>query len=119
MTTVQRAEVEAASGGTPAIEVRNLTMMYGQLLIMEDLSFSVKQGEVFVIMGGSGSGKSTLLKHLIGLKDPAEGTILFHGEDFGAADAEGRPSCGSRCRSWRHRLRRSWRPGPSAWARTR
>jgi energy-coupling factor transporter ATP-binding protein EcfA2 len=41
-------------------------------------------------MGGSGSGKSTLLKHLIGLKPPARGTILFDGEDFGAADEDAR-----------------------------
>jgi ABC-type transporter Mla maintaining outer membrane lipid asymmetry ATPase subunit MlaF len=55
-----------------AIEVRDLTMMYDSLVIMEDLKFSVNRGEVFVIMGGSGSGKSTLLKHLIGLKRPAQ-----------------------------------------------
>lgn len=71
---------------TPAIEVRNLTMRYGDLVIMNNLNFSIQRGEVFVIMGGSGSGKSTLLKHLIGLKAPAEGTILFDGEDFTAAD---------------------------------
>jgi phospholipid/cholesterol/gamma-HCH transport system ATP-binding protein len=53
---------------------------------MRSLSFQVGRGEVFVIMGGSGSGKSTLLKHLIGLKRPAQGAILFEGEDFGAAD---------------------------------
>jgi phospholipid/cholesterol/gamma-HCH transport system ATP-binding protein len=68
-----------------AIEVRDLTMQYGPHIVMRDLNFSVGRGEVFVIMGGSGSGKSTLLKHLIGLKPPAEGTILFNGEDFGAA----------------------------------
>ncbi len=90
MTTTQRANGGGGSDGTAVIEVRDLMMKYGSLLIMEDLSFSVQAGEVFVIMGGSGSGKSTLLKHLIGLKDPAEGTILFHGEDFGAADAAGR-----------------------------
>jgi phospholipid/cholesterol/gamma-HCH transport system ATP-binding protein len=70
----------------PPIEVRDLTMMYGTTIIMEKLSFSVARGEVFVIMGGSGSGKSTLLKHLIGLKPPAGGSILFGAEDFGAAD---------------------------------
>jgi phospholipid/cholesterol/gamma-HCH transport system ATP-binding protein len=68
------------------IEVKGLTMKYGPLVIMRDLSFQVERGEIFVIMGGSGSGKSTLLKHMIGLKSPAEGTILFGGEDFGAAD---------------------------------
>ncbi len=72
------------------IEIRDLTMMYGKRVIMRDLSFDVRRGEIFVVMGGSGSGKSTLLKHLIGLKRPAEGTILFEGEDFGAADDEAR-----------------------------
>jgi phospholipid/cholesterol/gamma-HCH transport system ATP-binding protein len=96
MTRAQLAAARAYTGAdavtdrTPAIEVRDLTMMYGQLLIMKDLSFSVRRGEVFVIMGGSGSGKSTLLKHLIGLKPPARGTILFEGEDFGAAGEEAR-----------------------------
>lgn len=70
----------------PPIEVRDLTMAYGSRVIMRDLSFRVQRGEVFVIMGGSGSGKSTLLKHLIGLKAPAEGTVLFDGEDFWQAD---------------------------------
>jgi phospholipid/cholesterol/gamma-HCH transport system ATP-binding protein len=84
------ADTRAVADPTPAIEVRDLTMMYDQLLIMKELSFSVTRGEVFVIMGGSGSGKSTLLKHLIGLKPPAQGTILFEGEDFGAADEEAR-----------------------------
>jgi phospholipid/cholesterol/gamma-HCH transport system ATP-binding protein len=75
-----------AAEGAPPIEVRDLTMMYDTQVIMEHLSFSVARGEVFVIMGGSGSGKSTLLKHLIGLKQPAGGTILYGAEDFGAAD---------------------------------
>ncbi len=71
---------------TPAIEVKDLMMAYGGRVIMQDLSFQVRRGEIFVIMGGSGGGKSTLLKHLIGLKKPAGGTILFDGEDFGKAD---------------------------------
>jgi phospholipid/cholesterol/gamma-HCH transport system ATP-binding protein len=79
-----------STDATPPIEVRDLTMRYDSLVVMQDLSFSVGRGEVFVIMGGSGSGKSTLLKHLIGLKKPAQGVILFEGEDFGAADAQAR-----------------------------
>jgi phospholipid/cholesterol/gamma-HCH transport system ATP-binding protein len=61
-------------------------MAYGGRVVMQGLEFQVRRGEIFVIMGGSGSGKSTLLKHLIGLKKPAAGTILFDGSDFGAAD---------------------------------
>ncbi len=71
---------------SPAIEVRDLTMQYGQRVIMHDLTFSVARGEVFVLMGGSGSGKSTLLKHLIGLKAPASGSIVFEGETFDMTD---------------------------------
>lgn len=73
-----------------AIEVRDLTMAYGGRLVMRELSFQVRRGEIFVIMGGSGGGKSTLLKHLIGLKKPAGGAILFDGEDFGRADEAAR-----------------------------
>lgn len=75
---------------TLPIEVKDLTMRYGSRVVMENLTFDVKRGEVFVIMGGSGSGKSTLLRHLIGLNTPSEGTVLIDGEDFGAADAETR-----------------------------
>ncbi len=70
----------------PPLEVKGLTMAYGTLVVMKDLTFQVEQGEIFVIMGGSGSGKSTLLKHMVGLKTPAAGQILFDGEDFGEAD---------------------------------
>jgi phospholipid/cholesterol/gamma-HCH transport system ATP-binding protein len=70
------------------IEVRGLTMQYGSRLIQRDLNFSIRRGDVFVIMGGSGCGKSTLLKHMIGLERPAAGDILINGESFfGAAPA--------------------------------
>jgi phospholipid/cholesterol/gamma-HCH transport system ATP-binding protein len=69
----------------PAIEVRGLMMAYGGRTVMQGVNFEVRRGEIFVVMGGSGSGKSTLLKHLIGLKKPAGGTILFDGDDFGEA----------------------------------
>jgi phospholipid/cholesterol/gamma-HCH transport system ATP-binding protein len=78
---------EERANGDAQVEVRGLTMRYGSLLVMEDLNFRVRRGEIFVIMGGSGSGKSTLLKHMIGLQKPAAGTILFEGVDFLDADA--------------------------------
>ncbi|HYW49541.1 MAG TPA: ATP-binding cassette domain-containing protein [Gemmatimonadaceae bacterium] len=74
------------SDDTPMIEVRDLTMKYGDRVVMSDISFTVARGEIFVLMGGSGSGKSTLLKHLIGLKAPASGTILFEGTQFDITD---------------------------------
>ncbi|MGE9292251.1 MAG: ABC transporter ATP-binding protein, partial [Puniceicoccales bacterium] len=76
----------------PKIEVKNLTMAYGNFVVMQDINFSIAKGEVFIIMGGSGCGKSTLLKHLIGLKEPAKGEILYDGESFSKADEETRQS---------------------------
>jgi phospholipid/cholesterol/gamma-HCH transport system ATP-binding protein len=67
------------------IGVRNLTMAYGDFVLMRDLDFEIKRGEVFVIMGGSGCGKSTLLRHLIGLKEPAEGEIWYGDTNFTTA----------------------------------
>ena len=64
------------------IEIRDLTMAYGSFVVMREINVQVKEGEVFVIMGGSGCGKSTLLRHLIGLKEPAAGEILYHGQSF-------------------------------------
>lgn len=61
------------------IRVEDLKLAYGPVLIQQHLSFQVKQGDIFVIMGGSGCGKSTLLRHMIGLLEPASGDI-FYGE---------------------------------------
>jgi len=72
------------------IRVQGLTMAYGSFVLMRDLTFSVRRGEVFVIMGGSGSGKSTLLRHLIGLNEPAAGEIFYGEESFTRADPETR-----------------------------
>jgi phospholipid/cholesterol/gamma-HCH transport system ATP-binding protein len=71
------------------IEVRDLTMAYGDFVIQRDLTFTVNRGDVFIIMGGSGCGKSTLMRHLIGLKPPARGEVLYDGWSFwNATDQE-------------------------------
>ena len=72
------------------ITVRDLDMRYGERVIQRDLNFTVRAGEIFVIMGGSGCGKSTLLRHLIGLVHPARGGVLYDGESFWTAEPEAR-----------------------------
>jgi phospholipid/cholesterol/gamma-HCH transport system ATP-binding protein len=72
------------------ITVRNLTMAYGSFVLMRDLDFTIRRGEIFIIMGGSGCGKSTLLRHLIGLNEPAKGEIWFDGKSFTRAVSEER-----------------------------
>jgi len=64
------------------IEVSNLTVGYDDFIILENIDFNIKRGEIFVILGGSGCGKSTLLKHLIGLYQPIQGEIKIEGESI-------------------------------------
>ena len=61
-------------------------MAYGSFVIQRDLNFTINRGDVFIIMGGSGCGKSTLMRHLIGLKEPARGQVLYEGVSFWEAD---------------------------------
>lgn len=68
------------------IQVQDLTMAFGSHVVQRDLSFEVRSGEIFVIMGDSGCGKSTLMRHMIGLKEPAAGRVLYKGEDFWNAE---------------------------------
>jgi len=75
---------------SPHISVHDLTMAYGDFVLMHDLNFEVRHGEVFVIMGGSGCGKSTLLYHLLGLRMPAKGEIHYGEFNFTTAQPEER-----------------------------
>lgn len=70
------------------VRVDSLCMSYGDLLIQQNLTFTIRRGDIFVIMGGSGCGKSTLLKHLIGLYRPRAGRIFYGDLDFWRADPE-------------------------------
>jgi len=72
------------------IRVENLSAGYDDRMILEHVSFDVRRGEVFVILGGSGCGKSTLLKQMIGLYDPLVGRVLIEGEDLVTAEGERR-----------------------------
>jgi phospholipid/cholesterol/gamma-HCH transport system ATP-binding protein len=62
------------------IRVEDLTLGYGDRVVLEDVNLSVSSGEIVTILGGSGCGKSTLLKAMIGLLAPLKGTIVLGGE---------------------------------------
>ena len=75
------------------ISVKGLKMAYDDYVVMNSLDFTVKRGEVKVIMGGSGCGKSTLLKHMVGLERGPEGEIFYDGELFNPNDNSGDVIC--------------------------
>ncbi|MGG5811338.1 ABC transporter ATP-binding protein [Falsiroseomonas sp. CW058] len=79
--------------GAPAgnvIEVRDVTAAFGANVLFRGVSFDVRAGEVFVILGGSGCGKSTLLKLMIGLVPPAKGRISILGTDMWSTEGAAR-----------------------------
>ena len=77
-------------GAEDIVEVRGLTAGYAGRAVLRDISFHVRRGEVFMILGGSGSGKSTLLKNMIGLYPAMGGEVLIDGEDIVSARGEAR-----------------------------
>ncbi len=75
-------EVDDTDRAIPAIEFRNVTMIYDGRKVLNDLSFKVMKGETKIILGGSGCGKSTTIKLVLGLIKPDSGQILVEGEDI-------------------------------------
>jgi phospholipid/cholesterol/gamma-HCH transport system ATP-binding protein len=77
----------------PLITVRGLAMGWGDLVLLDDVSFEIERGGIFAILGPSGCGKSTLLRYLTGLDEPRAGTVRIDG--VGAPTLEvGRPAYG-------------------------
>src|SRR4051812_19440244 len=83
MSSASEQRRNASAGARPKITVSDLTLAYGDAVVMQDLNFTVNERDIFIIMGGSGSGKSTLLRHLVGLQEPARGTIFYQGTSAG------------------------------------
>ena len=66
----------------PLLEVRGLSKRYGRRLAVEDVTFSVGEGEVLGLLGPNGAGKTTTLKSILGLVRPSRGSILYRGVDI-------------------------------------
>jgi phospholipid/cholesterol/gamma-HCH transport system ATP-binding protein len=64
------------------IEVRNIKKSFGEKIVIEDVSATMKAGQCNLIIGTSGSGKTVLMKCMVGLFEPDEGEILYSGENF-------------------------------------
>ena len=69
------------SRSRPAVEITHLRKTYGELVAVDDISFSVAEGEIFGILGPNGAGKTTTVECAIGLRSPDSGTSRLLGLD--------------------------------------
>lgn len=79
---------ELAADATPLIRVRGLGTRFGDVVVHEQLDLDVFDTEILSLVGGSGSGKTSLLRVLLGLQEPAAGSLQIFGDELGkGADA--------------------------------
>ena len=78
-TAVVRFVKAARPAGASIIELKHVSKAYGSNRVLDDVSLSVKRGEVLVILGGSGTGKSVSLRHMNGLEQPDSGEVWVDG----------------------------------------
>ena len=92
------------TGGTSTLKVRDLTVAFGQVVAVRDISVTARQGETVAIFGANGSGKTTFLKAVAGLVPATRGKVAWRGEDVTALPAHERAARGMRYVSDRSRV---------------
>ena len=97
LTPGQPSSTTSASGrprpapGEALMEIRRVSKRFDGALAVDDVTLSIRRGEIFALLGGSGSGKSTLLRMLAGFEKPSEGEIILDGEDISTMPPYERP----------------------------
>jgi phospholipid/cholesterol/gamma-HCH transport system ATP-binding protein len=79
------------------IRFKNISKSFGPKSVLDDVSFEVRDGEVFFIIGASGVGKSVLIKHLVGLLYPDRGEIWLGDDEVSGLDEKGMYPVRKRC----------------------
>lgn len=92
------------AGGTSGLKVRELTVAFGQVVAVRDVSLTVREGETVAIFGANGSGKTTFLKAVAGMTPSSRGKVAWLGEDVTGLPAHERAARGMRYVSDRSRV---------------
>jgi branched-chain amino acid transport system ATP-binding protein len=103
LTRAYRFELNSSRvpAGEPLLEVRDVSLRFGGIRALSDVSFTVRQGQVHAVIGPNGAGKSSLLNCVSGLYRPQQGSIVLH-----ANDADGGPATHDLARARPHRIAR-------------
>ena len=87
---MSEATITHAPGPELIVSLRGISTRFGRKVVHEGLDLDIERGEIVALVGGSGSGKTTLLRHLIGLTQPAAGSVALFGEDVRAGSTRAR-----------------------------
>jgi len=92
----EQAYVDLVASGAevPALQVNHVDFSYGQVQVLFDVSFEVKQGECLALLGTNGAGKSTILRVISGLGTPERGVVRYNGRTATFASPETRAKLG-------------------------
>ena len=85
---------EATAGETPLLALEDVSVFYGQVHALQDVSIAVPQGAIVCLLGGNASGKSTTMKTILGLNRPASGVLRYEGDDITATPTRRRVARG-------------------------
>jgi lipopolysaccharide export system ATP-binding protein len=81
MGIVKKFRIKSFKNINSIIEFDNVSLAYGERLILDNINFQINEGQIFGMLGPNGVGKSTIFNLLIGLINPKSGTIKIAGED--------------------------------------
>jgi len=82
MGVVKKFRIKSFKNDNPAIEFKNISLSYGNRLILDNISFKINSGQIFGMLGPNGVGKSTIFNLITGLVKPKDGKIKINGEDI-------------------------------------
>jgi len=83
----ERVNPEVPPSTQSVVDIRNFKMSFGDKVVIKDLSFEVKKGEVFGFLGSNGSGKTTTIRALLGIYQPTAGELLIEGKTFSVSSS--------------------------------
>ena len=79
MAIIKKFRIKSFKNLNPIIEFNNISLSYGNRLILDNINFKINEGEIFGMLGPNGVGKSTIFNLLVGLISPNSGTIKING----------------------------------------
>ena len=81
MAIIKKFRIKSFKNLNSIIEFENISLAYGNRLILDNLNFKINEGQIFGMLGPNGVGKSTIFNLITGLISPGSGKIKINGED--------------------------------------